>query len=98
MVLGLLTWPLRAQDIAASASPTPDVEGWSFSAAVAGYLIPHSQSYVSPTFMADRKWLHLEARYKYESLQAGSLWTGYNFTLSGKPELKLTPMIGGVFG
>jgi len=77
-----------------------NTESWSFSLAASGYAIPHGTSYVSPTIMADRGWLHLEGRYNYESLHTGSLWIGYNFALSDKPELKLklTPMLGGVFG
>jgi hypothetical protein len=101
MVLGLLAWPLRAQVAAPADTPAPGAaheKDWSFSAAATGYVIPHSRSYVSPTFTADRGWLHLEARYNYENLETGSLWTGYNFTLSDKLELTLTPMIGGVFG
>jgi len=66
--------------------------------AAAGYVIPHGTSYVSPTFTADRGWLHLEGRYNYENLQTGSLWIGYNFSLADKPELKLTPLLGCVFG
>ena len=101
ILLGLLACPLRAQDAGSSASAAPgdaDAKRWSFYAAAAGYVIPHSRSYVSPTLTADRGWLHLEARYNYESLETGSLWGGYNFTLSEKVELKLTPMLGGVFG
>jgi hypothetical protein len=100
ILLGL-AWSLQAQDTPPSASPGPDptiAKRWSISAAAAGYVIPHSTSYVSPTVMADRGWLHLEGRYNYENLQTGSLWMGYNFTVTDKPELKLTPMIGGVFG
>ena len=101
LVLGLLAWPLESQDTASSASRPPtvaDAKHWSFSAAAAGYVIPHSRSYLSPTFTADRGWLHLEARYNYENLHTASLWSGYNFTLSDKLEMKLTPMIGGDFG
>ena len=101
IVLALLTWPLRAQVAEPAGSPAPDADQdsrWSLSAAVSGYIVPHGESYVSPSFTADRDWLHLEARYNYENLRTGSLWAGYNFTLSDKLELTLTPMVGGVFG
>ena len=100
IVFGLLAWPLQAQEAAPSDPPASDPADtrWSFSAAASGYVIPHGRSYVSPTVTADRGWLHLEGRYNYENLQTGSLWFGYNFTLADKPELKVTPMIGGVFG
>lgn len=48
--------------------------------------------------MADRDWLHLEARYQYEDLDTGSLWVGYNFKGGEALEWEITPMVGGVFG
>ena len=48
--------------------------------------------------MADRDWLHLEARYNYEAIKTGSLWLGYNFSFGKKLALEATPMVGGVFG
>lgn len=71
---------------------------WSFSLAASGYLIPHDQSYGSPTFTADHSWLHLEARYNYEYQKTGSLWAGYNFSVGHKLVLDATPMFGVVFG
>jgi hypothetical protein len=46
---------------------------WAYNLTVDGYIIPNSQSYVDPVFMANRGWLHLEARYNYENLRTGSL-------------------------
>ena len=40
---------------------------WSFSLTADGYVVPHSEFFVSPTFTTDRGWLHLEARYNYEN-------------------------------
>ncbi|HTS56546.1 MAG TPA: hypothetical protein VMH03_03300 [Terriglobales bacterium] len=71
---------------------------WSFSLTADGYVVPHSEFFVSPTFTADREWLHLEARYNYENLLTGSLWIGYNFSVGHKVVFEITPMIGGVFG
>jgi hypothetical protein len=48
--------------------------------------------------MADRTWLHLEARYNYENQKTGSVWAGYNFHAGDKLALDFTPMVGGVFG
>ena len=42
-------------------APTP----WAFNFVADGYVVPNDQSYVNPTFTADRKWLHMEARYNY---------------------------------
>ena len=63
-----------------------------------GYVVPHSESFVSPTFTADRDWLHFEARYNYENQETGSLWIGYNFSGGHKLVFEVTPMMGGVFG
>jgi hypothetical protein len=71
---------------------------WSYSIDVQGYLIPDDVSYASPIFMADRSWLHLEGRYKYEALQTASLWAGYNLSAGDKLALSVTPMLGAVFG
>jgi hypothetical protein len=71
---------------------------WAFSLTTSGYIVPHSRSYVSPDFSADRSWLHLEARYNNEALDTGSLWVGYNFNAGKKLVLAVTPMLGGVLG
>jgi len=47
---------------------------------------------------ADHNWLHLEARYNYENLRTGSLWTGYNFVAGHEFVLQVTPMFGVVWG
>jgi hypothetical protein len=71
---------------------------WSFTATAYGYLVPHDQSYFSPILAADRRRLHLEARYNYEDQQTGSLWAGYTFSVGKKFMFEATPMIGVVFG
>ena len=53
---------------------------------------------MQPTIMADRDWLHLEARYNYEAFGHGSAWLGYNFSGGRKIGWEFTPMFGGVFG
>jgi hypothetical protein len=77
---------------------TPPERNWSFSTSVYGYLVPESRDYLQPTFTADLDWLHLEARYNYESLETGSAWLGYNFSGGQKLTWEFTPMLGGVFG
>ncbi len=85
--------------VAAATNPPEeeDEEAWSFSVSASAYFVPDDSDYVQPTFTADRGWLHLEARYNYESLETGSAWIGYNF--SGETlAWELTPILGGVFG
>lgn len=79
-------------------SPSSTSKSWSFSLATLGYLVPNDVSYASPTFTADRDWLHLEGRYNYENQRTGSLWAGYNFSTRNKLVLEVTPMFGVVFG
>ena len=100
-VIVLFAGPTRAQ---AASSSKPDSSGtsasnaWSFSLTVDGYVVPHTEFYLSPTATADRRWLHLEARYNYEDLQTGSIWIGRNFSVGNSLVFAITPMIGGVFG
>jgi hypothetical protein len=93
----LLATSALAQTVPAS----PDSgagEPWEFGLTLDGYLVPNQDGYASPTFAADRGWLHIEARYNYEDLRTGSLWAGYNFSAGKKLVFSVTPMIGGVFG
>ena len=71
---------------------------WSFSLSALGHLVPQDQSYGSPTFTADHRWLHLEARYNYEGQETGSLWAGYNLSVGDRLVFEATPMLGAVFG
>jgi len=73
-------------------------QAWSVSASVFTYLLADEGNYAQPTLAVDRDWLHLEARYNYEGLQAGSAWSGYNFNFGDTVEWTLTPMFGVVFG
>jgi hypothetical protein len=100
-LVALLTVPVEAQEktdgapaASSNAAPTP----WALSLAISGYIVPGNQSYVNPDFIANRGWLHLEARYNSEALDTGSLWVGYNFTAGKKLVLDATLMVGGVFG
>jgi len=71
---------------------------WAFSLSASSYLIPNDRDYVQPTLSADRGRIHLEARYNYEGLEAGSAWVGWNFSAGQELTMELTPMIGVVFG
>jgi len=83
---------------ATDSQPEADDQAWSFSAAAYTYFVPDDREYVQPTFTADHDWLHLEARYNYESFDTGSAWVGYNLSGGDPVAWELTPMIGGVFG
>jgi hypothetical protein len=92
---------VAAQTTAGSPSsslPDSSTDQWSLSFNISGYIVPQDRSYASPTFSADRGWLHLGARYNYEDKETGSLWLGYNFSAGEKLVFEATPMIGGIFG
>ena len=97
-LLGAPAWGQTTGGIAPPGSAAAGANRWSFALALYGYLVPNEQSYFSPTFSADRKRLHLEARYNYEKQQTGSLWAGYNLSVDDVRVLEVTPMLGAVFG
>lgn len=95
----MLAVRVLAQQAGAPADSSPPAPNpWAFALTTSGYIVPDSQSYVTPTFTADRGWLHLEGRYNSEALKTGSLWAGYNFSTGKKLVLHATPIVGGVFG
>jgi hypothetical protein len=96
--VGLLCLEARAQDAAQNSTAVPAASNWAFSASVAAYFVPDDTNYVQPTVVADRRWLHLEARYNYEDRRTGSTWVGYNFAFGKDTSFRFTPMFGGVFG
>ncbi|HEX4708120.1 MAG TPA: hypothetical protein VH229_10390 [Candidatus Udaeobacter sp.] len=71
---------------------------WERSLSISTYLVQNGRDYANPNLVADRGWLHLEARYNYEAIKTGSLWLGYNFSVGKKLVLEAAPMLGGVFG
>ena len=79
------------------AEETAETE-WEYSLSISTYLAQNGRDYANPNLVADRRWLHLEARYNYEAIKTGSFWLGYNFSVGKKLALEATPMIGGVFG
>ena len=81
----------------AQSQPAAD-DGWKFFASAYTYVLPDAPNYVQPTLTADRKRLHLEARYNYEAQKTGSLWVGYNFSGGETIEWEISPMFGAVFG
>ena len=98
VALALMVGQIFAQEAPNASNAGASAAPWAFNFVTDGYIVPNDQSYANPTFTADRKWLHLEARYNYENLRTGSLWAGYNFSVGKTLVLNVTPMIGGVFG
>ena len=101
LCLAALFVPVSAQNAPGSSTTIQSGQpatSWSYSISVFTYLLPDCSVYVQPTITADRRWLHLEARYNYEDLETGSVWVGYNFSVGKKLSLNITPMLGGVLG
>ncbi len=88
----------RAQDAPAGTAPGEEKPAWEYNASVYGYFPPEDSHYAQPTVTADRGALHLEARYNYEGLKAGSAWVGWNVGTGEKLRLDATLMVGGVVG
>jgi hypothetical protein len=100
--LAFLSAPMCAQGTGPAVPPQQDEQAdsdtWEFAFAGYGYIVPDDHSYFSPTFRADKKWAHVEARYNYEDRQTGSLWLGYNLSFGERLVFEATPMVGGIFG
>jgi hypothetical protein len=97
VALALSTLP--AGTLAREEGPPPEQPAWQYALYVDSYLGGGSGGYLVPTVFADRAPLHLEARYNYEDSGTASLHVGYTFPFGGEDAyVKLTPMIGGVFG
>jgi hypothetical protein len=62
------------------------------------YLVPEHEDFVMVIAPVDVRRLHVEGRYNYEALRSGSVFAGVNASWGDRLKLKLTPMIGGVFG
>jgi hypothetical protein len=86
---------------ASSPAPSPSAPAptpWAYTFNISGTIVAHGSGYAAPTFTADHKWTHIEARYNYEAQRTGSLWFGYDYSVGKTVTLEATPMIGGVFG
>ena len=73
-------------------------KAWSGFASVFVYVVPDDRTYAQPTVAVDYRDVHVEARFNYEAIDAGSLWIGYNLAIGKSLSLAFTPMVGGVFG
>jgi len=70
---------------------------WNHSLAASFYIFS-DDFFILPVYQADKKWLHLEARYNYEDRNTFSAWFGYKFTGGNKFEYTIIPMAGGIAG
>lgn len=61
------------------------------------FIVPDGNIF-SPTYAADKDWLHLEARYNYEELNTFSAWFGYNISGGNHFKYAITPMAGVMTG
>lgn len=99
LLAGLLAMGVSAQGPMEAPRPVrPEASNWDFAASVYAYYVPNGRDFMQPTFTADRRWLHLEARYNYEDLESGSVWFGCNYSIGEKLSLAMTPVFGGVIG
>jgi hypothetical protein len=91
--------PSETPKVSPSAVAPLEIErpDWAFDASGFVYVTP-DDTYFQPSFSTDYRALHLEARYNYEDRQTASTWIGYNLSVGQVVNLKLTPMLAGVFG
>lgn len=80
----------------AQESDSSETEKWNFNLEANFYF---SEPFIfTPVVQADKKKLHLEARYNYEDEKTFSGWAGYNFSGGKKFEYKIIPMAGFLAG
>ena len=72
--------------------------GWDYSATGMYYSFSDQSDFLLAVAIAERGQLHLEARYNYEALDAGSVFAGWKFSGGDKLTYDLTPILGVVFG
>jgi hypothetical protein len=82
---------------------TPVVEEqeppWKATATAFLYVVRHETNFLMLVAPVDiRRRYHVEARYNYEALDSGSVFAGLNAAWGQDLRLRITPMIGGVFG
>lgn len=92
-LLATLTAAVWAQE-AETGRDTP----WEGSVSLYTYLLAGAEDYLQPTVVAGRDWLHLEFRYNYEFIAAGSAWLGYRLHWGDAASVDFTPMVGAVLG
>ena len=89
---------LSGREALAQEQAATDEKAWSYYVSAYAYILPGDEDYLQPTFTADHKWLHLEARYNYEAPETYSVWAGYNFSVGDKVTFEGTTMLGAAFG
>ena len=62
------------------------------------YVVPDQDNFFMLTAPVDIHWFHVEVRYNYEALRSGSAFAGIHAGWGKDLKLRVTPMIGGVFG
>ena len=89
-----------AQEGGSTSLPDPGANkpGWAYSATGMYYALPDQSDFLLAVAIAERGPLHLEARYNYEALDAGSIFVGWKFSGGEALTYELTPIIGAVFG
>ncbi len=87
------------QELHASTKPDTAGSSWAVEASLSAYFVPQDrEDFLNPVVTADRRALHLEARYNDETIGAASLWLGWNLGFGKALSVDVTPMVGGVFG
>ena len=92
-LVGMLPAVVRSQELQTGREAI-----WEVSAMLYAYTLADAGGYLQPTLAADRGWLHLELRYNYEFIDAGSVWLGSNLGWGDSLHVEFTPMVGVVVG
>lgn len=83
---------------AAVAAEETEQKPWRVTATVYGYILPDQPDFIMATAPVEIGRWHVEARYNYEALRAGSAFAGINAGWGKTLKLNVTPMLGVAFG
>lgn len=101
-VVGLLLVLTSGQTFGGEATPSPAetnrAAAWTTSVSGYYFAYPKASDYFVGIASANRDALHLEARWNYENIDAGSVFVGWNFAAGEWLKVSVTPLLGMVFG
>jgi hypothetical protein len=98
LFLPALTCSAQENGSASLPGPNATKPSWAYSATGMYYSLPDQSDFLLAVASAEQGPLHLEARYNYEAIDAGSMFAGWKFSGGKSLAYDLTPIIGAVFG
>jgi hypothetical protein len=94
-VLAVAALLAPAARVRAAEPPARPVEA---EAILYGFVVPEQDNFAIADAWVDIRGLHIEGRYNYEALHTGSVFVGANMSAGDTLAVRVTAMLGAVFG